>query len=102
MATVIITKENFKAVVRDGGKPVLLDFYADWCGPCRMMAPVFERLSEEREDVIFGKVNVDEQTEIARSFEISSIPTVVLVKDGVIAGAKVGLASRAELLSLID
>ena len=85
-----------------GDKPALVDFYADWCGPCKMIAPIVEAISEEREDILVGKVNVDDEMELASAFGIASIPTVVLVKDGKVAATSVGYRPKADLLKMLD
>ena len=82
MAVITITKENFKEEVIKSDKPVLLDFWAAWCGPCRMVSPIVEQIAEERADIKVGKINVDEQTELATAFRVMSIPTLVAFKDG--------------------
>ena len=102
MAVVQITKDNFKALVLESSKPVLLDFWAVWCGPCKMIAPIVEALAEEREDILVGKVNVDDEMELAASFGVSSIPTVVLVKDGKVAATSVGYRPKADLEKMLD
>ena len=102
MAVVQITKDNFKTLVQDSSKPVLLDFWAVWCGPCKMIAPIVEAISEEREDILVGKVNVDDEMELASAFGIASIPTVVLVKDGKIAATSVGYRPKADLEKMLD
>ena len=102
MAVVQITKDNFKTLVQDSSKPVLLDFWAVWCGPCKMIAPIVEAISEEREDILVGKVNVDDEMELASTFGIASIPTVVLVKDGKIAATSVGYRPKADLEKMLD
>ena len=101
MAIVKITKENFEEI-RNATKPVLIDFYADWCGPCRMLAPVMEEIASEREDVIVAKVNVDEESELASIFGVQSIPLVVLIKEGRVVGESLGLRSKAQILSMLD
>ena len=101
MAIVKITKENFEEV-RHATAPVLIDFYADWCGPCRMLAPVMEEIANERADVIVGKVNVDEESELASIFGVQSIPLVVLIKEGRVVGESLGLRSKAQILSMLD
>ena len=102
MAVVQITKDNFKALVQESSKPVLLDFWAVWCGPCKMIAPIVEAIAEEREDIVVGKVNVDDEMELASAFGIASIPTVVLVKDGKVAATSVGYRPKADLLKMLD
>ena len=102
MAVVQITKDNFKTLVLESSKPVLLDFWAVWCGPCKMIAPIVEAIAEEREDIVVGKVNVDDETELAASFGVASIPTVVLVKDGKVAATSVGYRPKADLEKMLD
>ena len=102
MAVAQITKDNFKELVLESSKPVLLDFWAVWCGPCKMIAPIVEALAEEREDIVVGKVNVDDEMELAASFGVSSIPTVVLVKDGKVAATSVGYRPKADLEKMLD
>ena len=102
MAVVQITKENFKTLVQESSRPVLLDFWAVWCGPCKMIAPIVEAIAEEREDILVGKVNVDEEMELASAFGIASIPTVILVKDGKVAATSVGYRPKADLEKILD
>ena len=102
MAVVQITKDNFKTLVQESSKPVLLDFWAVWCGPCKMIAPIVEAIAEEREDIVVGKVNVDDEMELASAFGIASIPTVVLVKDGKVAATSVGYRPKADLEKMLD
>ena len=102
MAVVQITKDNFKELVLESSKPVLLDFWAVWCGPCKMIAPIVEALAEEREDIVVGKVNVDDEMELAAAFGVASIPTVVLVKEGKVAATSVGYRPKADLLKMLD
>ena len=101
MAEITITKSNFEDEVLKSDIPVLVDFWASWCGPCRMLAPVVAEIAEEYEGQIrVGKVNVDEEPELAGQFRVSSIPTVLIFKDGKIANASVGFRPKAQLVSL--
>ncbi|OLF07533.1 thioredoxin [Actinophytocola xinjiangensis] len=100
MATVELTADNFNEVVSAEGT-VLIDFWAAWCGPCRGFAPVFEKASEEHGDITFGKVDTEDQTEIAQAFGISSIPTVMAVRDGVVLYAQPGALPAPALAELI-
>ena len=102
MAVVQITKDNFKSLVLESSKPVLLDFWAVWCGPCKMIAPIVDAIAEEREDIVVGKVNVDDEMELAASFGVASIPTVVLVKGGKVAATSVGYRPKADLEKMLD
>ena len=101
MSAINITKENFQKEVMESGQPVLLDFWASWCGPCRMVAPVVEELAQERPDIKVGKVNVDEQPELASRFQVMSIPTLVVIKDGKVANQAVGARPKSQILSLL-
>ncbi|MFD2766807.1 thioredoxin [Micromonospora eburnea] len=101
MATVELTTANFEEVTeRDG--IVLLDFWADWCGPCKRFAPVYERSSEKHPDIVFGKVDTEAQQELGARFNISSIPTVMAIKDGVIVFAQPGALPESALENLIE
>lgn len=102
MAVITITKENFEEEVIKSDKPVLLDFWAAWCGPCRMVSPIVEQIAEERADIKVGKINVDEQTELATAFRVMSIPTLVAVKDGKIVNQSVGVQPKVDILALLD
>lgn len=101
MSAINITKENFKAEVLDSELPVLLDFWAPWCGPCRMVGPILEEIAEERTDIKVGKVNVDEQSELAAQFGVSSIPTLIVMKQGQVANQAVGARPKAQILALL-
>lgn len=93
-----ITTENFDEKVMNSDKPVMLDFWATWCGPCRMQAPIFDACAEKNADTaVFGKVNVDEQPELAREYEVMSIPTILVIKGGEVAFRAVGVQSEADL-----
>ena len=98
---VAITNENFEALVLKGDKPVILDFWAEWCGPCRMMTPVIDELAEENPDLLIGKVNVDKNMERALRFGITSIPTLIAFRDGDVVGQAVGVRSKEEVLALL-
>ena len=103
MAEIKITAANFENEVMHSDKPVLVDFYADWCGPCKMISPVLHELAEEKADELkIGKVNVDEQMELAMRFQVSSIPMVVLFKDGKPVTKSVGFRSKAEISAIVE
>ena len=102
MSVVTITKDNFASEVLQSSKPVLLDFWATWCGPCRMLSPVVDQVAEERTDVKVGKVNVDEQPELAAQFGVMSIPTLLVFKDGKLVNQSVGSRPKAGVLALLD
>jgi thioredoxin 1 len=101
MSEHILTKDNFSEITGSAGL-VMVDFWATWCGPCRMLAPVVEKLAEERSDVTVGKVNVDEQQELASRYEVNVIPTLVFFRDGKPVGKTEGYHDRAALDKLID
>ena len=102
MSVVHITKDNFQSLVKESAVPVLLDFWAVWCGPCKMIAPMVEAIAEEREDVLVGKIDVDAEMELAMEFGITSIPTLVVMKDGKIAATAVGYRPKADIEKLLD
>ena len=101
MSVVTITKENFRSEVLESDKPVLVDFWAAWCGPCRMLSPVVDQIAEETTGVKVGKVNVDEEPELARQFGVMSIPTLVVMKDGKPVDTKVGVQPKAAILAML-
>ena len=102
MEIITVTKENFEDQVLASGKPVLLDFWATWCGPCRMIAPFVEEIAQEREDIRVGKIDVDAQMELAVKFGIVSIPTLIVIKNGEVTGKLVGYCQKANILKLLD
>ena len=97
-----INKDNFKSLVEENTSLVVLDFYADWCGPCKLMAPVMAELEGEYPGVFFGKINVDEEPDLARLFKIQSIPTIAIVKDNTFADMSVGYVPKPTLEKLIE
>ena len=104
MAIIKLTKDNFEQEVLKSEKPVLVDFYADWCGPCKMMAPVVEELAEvaeERDDIKVGKINVDEQMELAQKYGVMTIPTLLVIKNGEIANKHIGALSKSGVIELL-
>ncbi len=101
MAVITITKENFETEVLKSAQPVLLDFWAAWCGPCRMLSPVVDEVAEERTDVKVGKVNVDEQPELAGQFGVMSIPTLLVFEQGQLVRQAVGARPKAGVLELL-
>ena len=102
MSAITITKNNFASEVLQSDKTVLLDFWASWCGPCRMLSPIVDQVADERPDVKVGKVNVDEQPELAGQFGIMSIPALLVFKNGKLANQAVGSRPKASVLALLD
>ena len=102
MSVITITKSNFQEEVIKADKPVLLDFWASWCGPCRMVSPIIDEIAAARSDVRVGKINVDEQPELARQFGIMSIPTLVVMKNGQIVNQAVGARPRSAIESMLN
>ena len=101
MSAITVTSENFQDVVMNSDKPVLLDFWAPWCGPCRMVGPILEEIARERPDIKVGKINVDEQQELASAFRVMSIPTLVVMKDGKVVRQSAGARPKAQILSML-
>ena len=98
---VYANKDNF-AELRASAKPVLIDFYADWCGPCRMVGPIVEEIANENPDIVVAKVNVDNNPELASEFGVFSIPTMVVLKDGKVAAKSAGARPKAQILQLVN
>ena len=98
---VYANKDNF-AELRASAKPVLVDFYADWCGPCRMVGPIVEEIANENPDIVVAKVNVDNNPELASEFGVFSIPTMVVLKDGKVAAKSAGARPKAQILQLVN
>ncbi len=101
MSVLHITKETFEKEVLQSDKPVLLDFWASWCGPCRMLSPILDEIAEEREDIKVCKVNVDEEPDLASKYQIVSIPTVFVIKNGEITNQSLGAKPKAQILDLL-
>lgn len=101
MSAIAITKDNFEQEVLKSSKPVILDFWAPWCGPCRMLGPVLDQIAEERTDIKVAKVNVDEQMELATQFSIVNIPTIIIFKEGQPTNKALGAQSKAQILSML-
>ncbi|HEZ7988594.1 MAG TPA: thioredoxin [Ruminococcus sp.] len=101
MPVIKINKENFASEVLNSNKPVLLDFYADWCGPCRMVGPIVSEIANERSDVKVGKVNVDEQPELAALFQVMSIPMLAVIKNGKLENQVVGYRSKEQIEAML-
>ncbi len=102
MKEIDLTYNDFDSVVMDSDKPVLVDFWATWCGPCRMLGPVIAQIAEERDDIKVCKVNVDDEPELARMFNVMSIPTVLVFKNGELKDRSVGFKPKQQILDLLD
>lgn len=101
MSVITITKENFRSEVLESTKPVLLDFWASWCGPCRMVSPVIDEIADETPWAKVGKINVDEQQELAAAFQVMSIPTLVVVRDGKVVQQAVGVQPKQRIAAML-
>lgn len=101
MSAIHINQTNFQNEVMDSDKPVLLDFWAPWCGPCRMVVPIVEEIAGERSDIKVGKVNVDEQPELARQFGVMSIPTLVVMRNGKVVRQAIGAQPKRQILDML-
>lgn len=99
--SLVITKDNFENEVLKSDKPVLVDFWAAWCGPCKMLSPVIDEIADERSDIKVGKINVDEQPELASQFAVMSIPTLIVFKNGEIANKAIGVQPKDAVLSML-
>ena len=101
MSVTIVNKNNFEQI-KNSEKPVLLDFYADWCGPCRMVSPLVDQIADENPQYLVGKVNVDQEPELAQAFGVASIPTLVVMKHGKIANRSVGARPKQQILAMLE
>ncbi len=101
MSVMNITKNNFQKEVVQSDKPVLLVFWATWCGPCRMVSPIVDEIASERGDLKIGKINIDEQQELASAFQIMSIPTLVMMKEGKVINQMIGARPKSQILSML-
>ena len=101
MSVVKVNKDNFNEI-KNSEKTVLLDFYADWCGPCRMVSPIVDEIAEEHSEYLIGKVNVDQEGELAVQFGVASIPTLVVLKDGKVVSQSSGARPKAQILKLLE
>ena len=101
MSVIHIDKNNFQEEVLQSPSPVLLDFWAPWCGPCRMVTPILDEIAAERADIKVGKINIDEEQELALQFRVMSIPTLVVLKNGEVVNRSVGAATKDEILAML-
>ena len=101
MAAIKITKENFQQVVMESEKPVLLDMWASWCGPCRSVGPIIEEIAQERTDIVVGKINVEEERDLAKTFRVMSIPNLIVLKEGKVVHQSAGARPKEEILALL-
>lgn len=101
MSILHVSKNNFDSI-KANDKPILLDFYADWCGPCRMVSPLVDQIAEENPQYVVGKINVDQEPELAQTFGVLSIPTLVVLKDGKVASQVTGARPKAQILAMLE
>ena len=101
MSAISVNKNNFNQEVLNSDKPVLLDFWASWCGPCRMVSPIVDEIAAERSDIKVGKINVDQEPELAAQFGVMSIPTLVVMKNGKVINQAVGARPKAQILAML-
>lgn len=101
MSVLHITKENFESEVLKSEKPVLVDFFAVWCGPCKMISPILEEIAQEREDIKVCKINVDEEPELAAQYQVASIPTLFVIKDGQVVNQSLGAKPKPQILEML-
>lgn len=101
MSVLSVNKSNFDSV-KSSDKPVLLDFYADWCGPCRMVSPLVDEIAEENPQFLVGKINVDQEPELAGEFSVASIPTLIVMKNGKIVNQSVGAKPKSQILAMLE
>ncbi|MGI6202095.1 MAG: thioredoxin [Eubacteriales bacterium] len=102
MTVIDVTKENFQVEIMESDKPVLIDFFAPWCGPCRMLSPIIDEIAQEADSFKVAKVNVDEQPELAQAFGVMSIPTLVVMKDGKVVDKAVGARPKAAIMAMVE
>ncbi len=102
MSIITITKDNFDTEVINSEKPVLLDFWASWCGPCKMVSPIVDEIASENASIKVGKINIDEEMELAQTYKVMSIPTLMVIKDGKVHNSTVGVQSKQNILGLLD
>ena len=100
MSVINVTYDNFEEI-KNSGKTVLLDFYADWCGPCRMVSPIIDSIAEENPDILVGKINVDNEGELAQAFGVMSIPTIAVLKDGKLVNKSAGARPKSDILAML-